>query len=147
MIALWCPTFGNHGWLSHPWNTTAYFRYYFHYLLSLLWKGSCMNIFQIYRTATTTCGFYVSYKELFSCLSVEQSSSAHSITNHAINWPSPKNDATSLTMHTTYMWHEHINKYIYIYELSLIIIIIYKLNSKESNHRDVPAGDKNIISC
>ena len=28
-------------------STTAYYSYYFSYLLFLLFKGSCMNIFQI----------------------------------------------------------------------------------------------------
>ena len=39
IIALWCPAFSNHGW-----NTTAYYSYYFDYLLSLLFKGPCRTL-------------------------------------------------------------------------------------------------------
>ena len=43
MIA-WCPAFSNLGWLYQAWNTTAYDRYYFDYLLSLPFKGSCRTL-------------------------------------------------------------------------------------------------------
>ena len=39
MIALWC-----HHSVSHVWNTTAYYSYYFDYLLSLHFKRACRSL-------------------------------------------------------------------------------------------------------
>ena len=38
------PAFSNHGRLYHAWNTTAYYSYYFDYLLSLPFKESCRTL-------------------------------------------------------------------------------------------------------
>ena len=52
VIVLWCPTFINHGWLSHGWRTTAYYSYYFRNIFHLQW-------------------LFVSVTKLSSCWSVE----------------------------------------------------------------------------
>ena len=44
LTALWCPSFSNHGWLYQAWKTTAYYCYYFDYLLSWPFKGPCRTL-------------------------------------------------------------------------------------------------------
>ena len=60
-------SFSNHGWFSHAWNTTTYYRYYFDHLLSLLLKvvGELYE-YNSDRTAISL-SFYASYKQLSSC--------------------------------------------------------------------------------
>ena len=54
---------------SHTWITKAYYSYYFHYLLSSCFKGSCYEYISD-RTAISS-SFYINYKQLSSCWSVE----------------------------------------------------------------------------
>ena len=102
MIALWCPAFTNHGWLSHGW---SYYSYYFDYLLSLFFKGS-------FRTLSSS--FYVSYTSSF--LPVSELECAFYYAPCWLIDCASWNNATSLT---TYIMHSCIcdtNKYnIYIY--------------------------------
>ena len=62
----------------HTWNTTAYYSYYFDYVLSLPFKGS----------RRICSSFYVSYK------SVELEHAFYYVPHSLIYW-APQNDATS----------------------------------------------------
>ena len=46
MTALWRPAFSNHGFYG---NTSTYYSYYFDFLLSLLFKGSCGTLGLYFR--------------------------------------------------------------------------------------------------
>ena len=101
------------------------FSYYFHYLLSLLFKDLIELYEYILGRIAISTSFYVSYKQLSSCWSflIDRDT---------------QNDTTSLTTYTTHsrVCYTNITINNYIYNL-------YTLNPMERNHRDRPTGHKN----
>ena len=103
----------------HDWNTTAYYSYYFDYVLSLPFKGSCRTSVIHFRIFSS---FYVRYK------SVEPVHMFYYVPHSLIN-RAPWNDAASLTTYTT---HTHASD-------TRIYIYIYRSNLWESNYGDGPS--------
>ena len=87
-------------WLSHVWNTTTYYGYYFDYLLL---KKSCITL-RIYNTYYSS----TSYKHATYFLLHVYSSSMFFYTPRLLIDQTLRNNTTSLTT-CTYAIHIHIN--------------------------------------
>ena len=127
--ALHCPAFSNHGWLCRTWSTTAYYTYYFDYLLYILFKGSCrtLGIYLDWNWIPISSSLYVSYKQL----SHSRDWACFLLYTVPINWSRPQEWHDYLT---TYKTNMHVTRTYYIYNYIYVHVVVNTRRNSATLH-------------